>query len=321
MVTRKKDIDSLQVYLKILQLIPRKPRKISSSEIAQALQHSGLHLRDIQRKLKYLTENFDQLECDDSCKPYTYSWLEKAKGFNVSELNEQQSLVLRIAEQQLKYLLPATIIDGMKPFFQQAQQVLAGNNQQAKLGNQWLGKVCEAPTSLPLVPANIDEQVFNQVSIALFHNKWLKIQYQNQFGKCHNGSVMPLAIVQQGASIYLIVRYEHFSDERLLALHRIQQATVSTLSFERPKDFDLNKFQADGRLSFGKGEKIKLSFYIDRWAGFHLTETPLSQDQVILQQTEDYYYIQATVADSEMLNWWISKFGDEIWGVTKQKII
>lgn len=43
------------------------------------------------------------------------------------------------------------------------------------------------------------------------------IQYKNQNGKTHESQVMPLALVQQGASTYLVARYDGFEDNRLLA--------------------------------------------------------------------------------------------------------
>ena len=64
-----------------------------------------------------------------------------------------------------------------------------------------------------------------------------------------------------------------------LALHRIRKAQASTLSFERPKEFDLAQYDANGRFGFGYGEKVRLTFEIETEAGFHLTETPLSRDQ------------------------------------------
>ena len=47
-----------------------------------------------------------------------------------------------------------------------------------------------------------------------------------------------------------------------LALHRIRKAQVSTLSFERPKEFDLAQYDGDGRFGFGYGEKVHLSNWV-----------------------------------------------------------
>ncbi len=59
-------------------------------------------------------------------------------------------------------------------------------------------------------------------------------------------------------------------NERSLALNRIRKATVTDLPFKRPRDFDLQKYDDDGRFGFGEGKKIKLVFRIDEVTGQHL---------------------------------------------------
>lgn len=319
MAKRPSDIDATLLQLEILRRIPKLPHKIDAKTLHQQLLDAGFErdLRSIQRTLKHLCEHFD-IEIDGRSKPYGYSWKLHSQGLALPILNEQQSLLLKLAEQQLKYLLPANLMASMKPFFEQADRMVCGAKEQPEY--QWLNKVCSTPTSLPLVPAKVKDEIFSAVSQALFQNRFLKIEYQNQFGKKHTANVMPLAIAQQGASIYLVCRYEGFQDNRLLALHRIREAEISTLSFDRPKDFDLKAYQNDGHLGFGNGDKIRLTFSIDKRAGFHLTETPLSKDQKILEESDNHYRFQATVADNDMLEWWIRKFGEDIWDIEKERI-
>ena len=86
--------------------------------------------------------------------------------------------------------------------------------------------------------------------------------------------------------------------------------------FERPKDFDLEKFDNDGRFGYGDGARIQLRFCISKPAGLHLTEARLSEDQRV-QEHDEHYTITATVVDSAMLTWWLRGFGDEVWDVRK----
>ncbi|HGO5855597.1 TPA: helix-turn-helix transcriptional regulator [Mannheimia haemolytica] len=319
MAKRPSDIDATLLQLEILRRIPKLPAKIDAKSLHQQLLDAGFErdIRTVQRSLKMLCEHFD-IECDERSKPFGYSWKIRSEGLALPILNEQQSLLLKLAEQQLKYLLPANLMASMKPFFEQADRMVSGAKDKPEY--QWLNKVCSTPTSLPLIPAKIKEEIFNSVSQALFQNKLLKIEYQNQHGKKHQATIMPLAISQQGASIYLVCRYEGFDDNRLLALHRIRKAEISTFSFERPKDFNLQAYQDAGHLGFGNGEKVSLTFSIGRDAGFHLTETPLAKDQKILEESETHYRIQATVADNDMLTWWLRKFGEDIWDIEKETL-
>ncbi|MFZ2219170.1 MAG: WYL domain-containing protein [Rhodoferax sp.] len=130
---------------------------------------------------------------------------------------------------------------------------------------------------------------------------------------------MPLGLAQQGPRLYLVCRFDGYDNERSLALHRIRSAQVSTLAFDRPPHFDLEKYDDDGRFGFGEGHQIRLRFWIDTEAGFHLYETPLSKDQQIRDVHEDWMEVTATVVDSAMLDWWLRGFAENIMNIEKQK--
>lgn len=128
---------------------------------------------------------------------------------------------------------------------------------------------------------------------------------------------MPLGLVQQGPRLYLVCRYRGYDNERNLALHRILSAEMTTLSFDRPREFDLKKYDDDGRFGFGEGGKVGLTFRIERGAGLHLLESPLSTDQQVVELDDGNLEISATVVDSAMLEWWLRGFGDAVTDVSK----
>lgn len=309
-------LDTALFYLETLRSLP-KTRKTTVKEIRERLEALGITRseRTIQRSLEKLCERFD-IECDMSSKPYGYRWKSESAGLSIPVLNEQESLLLMLAEQHLRQLLPANTLAALAPFFEHARKKLIYGAHE-KPEYQWLDKVAVVPTSHPLLPAAIDDNILATVSTALFQNKWLDIQYRNQKEQIAEHRVMPLALVQQGPSLYLVVRYDGYRDERHLALHRIQRAKLSTMSFPRPSNFNLKHYQAEGRFGFGEGKAIRLTFSISRTAGYHLTETPLSQDQTLLEKSETHYRIRATVIDSAMLDWWLAKFDEDIWAIEK----
>jgi predicted DNA-binding transcriptional regulator YafY len=122
---------------------------------------------------------------------------------------------------------------------------------------------------------------------------------------------MPLGLAQQGPRLYLVCRFPDYDNERSLALHRITSARATAREFERPKEFDLQKYDNDGRFGFGEGKQIRLTFRITKAAGQHLLESPLSLDQQVVE-LEDHYEISATVVDSARLQWWLRGFGDAV---------
>lgn len=311
--------EKIMLPLELLRRIPR-GRKVTAEQLHQQLSDAGIKrdIRSIQRQLKVLCEQFD-IECDDREQPYGYCWLQEARGLALPILTPKESLLLKLAQEQLKHLLPARLMNSLDTFFEQANINLLTQND-AVLEREWAQKVRVVDTTQPLLAPTIRENVFENVSEALYLNRWLNLDYQNVQGVRKQIQVMPLGLAQQGPRLYLVCRFHGYDNERSLALHRIHSAEVSALNFERPKDFDLKKYEDEGRFGFGSGKKIKLRFYIRASHGQHLIESPLSIDQQVVKH-DGSFEITATVVESHMLGWWLNGFGDAVWGVTKEDVV
>lgn len=304
--------------LELMRRIPRN-RTVTAKELHEQLADTevGRDLRTIQRQLEMLSGYFD-IERDDRSKPYGYRWKEKSRGMALPTLSEQESLLLMLAEQHLRSLLPSSLMRSMDGFFVQARSNLAPYSN-AKREREWLSKVRVVSTTQPLLPPKVKPGVFEQVSNALYANQWLSVDYENAAGKRTQADVMPLGLAQQGERLYLVCRFKEFDNERSLALHRIISAHASEFTFERPKDFDLEKYDDEGRFGFGTGKRINLTFRINKEAGYHLLESKLSEDQQV-KELEDAYEITATVVESDQLEWWLRGFGSQVKSLQRQPI-
>ena len=316
MAKRSDTLETVLLAVELMRRIPR-GRKVTAGELHQQLKDAGIEreLRTIQRQLEMLSEHFE-IERDDRSKPYGYRWLEQAKALAMPNLTPQESLLLQLAEEHLKNLLPPRLMKSMDAFFSQARRNL-GSESTARLEREWPGKVRVVATSQPLLPPKIVPGVFEAVSEALYANRWLTLDYQNSAGKRRSITVMPLGLAQQGPRLYLVCRFDGFNNERSLALHRIRKAEASTLTFERPAEFDLQKYDDDGRFGFGEGHRVQLRFRITKDAGLHLTESPLSTDQQYVEAQDGWLEIIATVVDSAMLDWWLRGFGKAVTNIHK----
>ena len=318
MAKRSDTIETVLLALELLHRIPRN-RKVSAPELYEQLSGTKVerNLRTIQRQLEMLSEHFE-IERDDRSKPYGYRWKERARGWSLPMLSEQESLLLTLAEKQLRSLLPGSLMKSMEGFFAQARSNL-GQHANAKHEREWLSKIRVVSETQPLLPPKIKPGVFEEVSNALYGNRWLNLDYKSAAGKVTKAEVMPLGLAQQGPRLYLVCRFKDYENERSLALHRINAAKALAVTFERPKDFDLQKYDADGRFGFGEGKRIRLSFRISKSVGAHLQETPLSPDQ---QATDlgEWYEIRATVVDTAQLRWWLRGFGDRVRDVQEQDV-
>jgi predicted DNA-binding transcriptional regulator YafY len=324
MAKRPNTMETVMLSLELLRHIERGPSRSTAPELQQKLKEIGIerNLRTIQRQLDALCDHFfPDIERNESVKPYQYRWVNEPTALAVSRLTPQESLLLQLAEEHLKNLLPAPLMRSMASFFDQAKRNLGATENKGRLEREWPGKVRVVATSQPLLPPKVDAKVFEIVSDALYRNNWLELDYQNAVGKRSNVDVMPLGLVQQGACLYLVCRYRDYDNERNLALHRILSAEQKTFTFERPEAFCLKKYDEDGRFGFGEGKKISLSFCIDRQAGAHLLESPMSTDQQVVDLGDEKLRITATVIDSAMLERWLRGFGDAIKDVRRQPCV
>lgn len=318
MSARQNNLETVRLALELLKRIPRNG-KISAPELKLQLDGVGLvrELRTIQRQLEELSQHFE-IDRDDRAKPYGYRWKDHARGLSLPMMSEQESLLLALAEQHLQNLLPASVMKSMEGFFNQARSKLSGakvvgpsQTVVRSKSSDWLRKVRVVSTTQPLLPPKVKPGVFEAVSNALYANQWLEVDYKNAQGKRKQARVMPLGLAHQGARLYLVVRFEHFANERSLALHRMLSATASTLTFEPPKDFDLQKFDDDGRFGFGNGKQITLKFRITKNSGLQLLESPLSKDQAVVE-LEQHYEVTANVVESDLLRRWLRSFGKAV---------
>ncbi len=322
MAKRSSTLETTLLALEMLRRIPRAPRSITATELHAQLAASGFErdLRTIQRQLDMLSTALD-IERDDRAAPYQYRWLPHAQPLAIPHLSAQESLLLKLAEEHLRHLLPAHLMKSLDGFFVQARRNLAPDGH-ARREREWPSKIRVVATSQPLLPPKIAAGVLETVSEALYHNHWLRLDYKNAGGRRQTAEVMPLGLAQQGPRLYLVCRYRGYDNERSLALHRILSAEqASTIAFDRPQDFDLKRYDDDGRFRFGEGERIRLRFRIDRNVGQHLLETPLSRDQTVVERENDRLEITATVVDSAMLDQWLRGFGDAVDGVEKKTAV
>ncbi|WP_370976697.1 helix-turn-helix transcriptional regulator [Enterobacter roggenkampii] len=311
MAKRTNSVDTTFFSLELLRRIPRSQR-ITAQELHQQLTDAGIerNVRTIQRQLERLSQHFD-LECDDRCRPYGWRWRVGSRGLSMAQLSPAESLLMQMAQAHLKHLLPAHLMASFSPFFSQAGHTLS-HSEQAQREREWSQKVRVVAASQPLLPPVIQEGVFDAVSEALYYNRWLNIDYSNAHGTRRQVEVMPLGLAQQGSRLYLVCRFKGYDNERSLALNRITSAVCSTFHFSRPTDFNLKRYDDDGRFGFGEGRHIRIHFTLETARAQLLLESPLSSDQQVSELDDGRLRFSATVVDSPMLDGFLATFGNTI---------
>jgi len=298
---------------RLLRLIPRYPIKTIASKLCSRLRDEGILVtkRTVERDLQSLSEIFP-LTSDERDKPYGWSWQKNAPSFDIPGLTGPQALTFALVEQYLRPLLPASMLDELKPYFTAAAQRLGSLPRERGIPS-WTGKVRVVPPAQALLPPRINLDAQRSVYESLLNNRQAKLVYHKRGADSPVEYIVhPLAVVQRGPVFYLVCTLFHYQDVLLLALHRVLSAVVLDEPSSRPKGFDLDAYIRTGALDFGSGCTIRLEALFTKDAAEHLHETPLSDNQTIKPAGEGQVKVTATVAETPQLTWWLMAFGEQV---------
>lgn len=308
--SRGTSFETARIIIEILQLMPRR-RFTTAANVCNALQAAGYErdLRSVQRLLDQLSDHFP-IERDTRGKPYGYRWAENTQGFQLTSLTPAEALLLQIARAHIADFLPSHVTRQLDGLFTAAQKTI-DERPSASVERRWLQKVRRIPNTQPLLPVHLKPGIFEAISEALYYERKLLVHYVNAQGKRKQAVVAPLGLALQEPRLYLVCRFDKYDNERILSLVRIEKACVLDEHFSYPQEFDLARYDGEGRFAFGMGQKVRLVFRIDKQIGRHLTESPLSLDQQVIEDDE-YLAITATVTDSMLLHTWLRGLGEAV---------
>lgn len=297
----------------MLKHIPQHPRQITARELNQKLISEGFEVskRTVERDLVSSSAIFPLVSNERSI-PYGWSWSKDAEAFALPTMSPLQALTLELAREHLANLLPASLIDTLAPYFKCAEGVLSSGDSVKKLAD-WQKKVAIVSAGQPLIAPNYPKEIIEVVHSALLGNQQLEISYiSREYGEARTYPAHPLGIVQRGAVTYLIATLYDYTDIRLFAVHRIQAAKVLDKPSNTPEGFSLAQYINQGALGFEENGVLKLVIRITAPAAEHLWETPLSLDQEIDPDKPGWLRLQATVANTAQLRWWLRGFAEAV---------
>lgn len=297
----------------MLRMVPRHPRKITATVLTNRLIDQGfaVNKRTVERDLKMFEELFGLL-ADDRSRPYGWQWGHDSPGIDLPSLDDGQALMLSVAEPFVTQLLPPLVLEALKPLLFAAQRKLK-ESVGAKQLKAWAGKIYNTAPTQPLTPAQVATNVHETVGMALLRDQWLRIQYRKRGASVSAPfEVQPLGLVTRGPMLYLICRFRGYSDERTIALSRIEQVELLPERFKRPDEFSLKEFVEKGRMGYGDSKMSKIRLRFDHRRGEQLFETQLSHDQEIVEEGSHFLLVTATIPITPQLKRWLLGFGAEV---------
>lgn len=303
-------------YLLLLRMIPRFPQKIDTAAIEDRLEREGVvvHRRSIQRDLEKLSQAFPLIS-DDQHKPYGWSWSADAPSHDIPTMSPPAALAYRMIAEFMSDMFPTEIYDQLKPQFLYADFFLGQTDKEAL--KNWPDKVRMVGRNQPLIPPTISPDVFSVVSDSLLAGKRFKVVYQKRGEKdCVSWTINPLGIVLHDRLITLVCTvgdYQQLKDIRQLQLHRVKEAIQLNEQSLTPDGFNLDEYIAGSAFTYKTGDSvIRLKAIFEKDAAIHLEETPLSADQRLSDQDDGTVLVEASVAETRQLLWWLLGFGGRV---------
>lgn len=298
----------------MLRYVPRFPAKTTTRSLKEVLAKQGFEVtqRTIQRDLKALAAVMPGLQVDEEKDFPGWSWSRDALLLDLPAMDNNMALTFQLADHFLSKMFPPSVLKQLKPYFDSANNVLQTVDNVGY--THWGEKVRILSRTQPLVPAKIQDNVVTVIYEALFKGLQFRGRYLRRDGDEVEYDIHPLGLIFRESVVYLVATIWDYADLRHLALHRFTHCGLLDQEAVPPEDFDLDQYLAEGSFEYGEteGEMIRLKVLFSDWAGHHLLETPLSEDQEVVEGDDGELEIEATVMASGQLRWWLLGFGDYV---------
>lgn len=291
----------------LLSLLPARGSGHSASALCAELAVHGYHIskRQVERDLLELSSLFP-LHCNDSSIPYGWRWADGAER-GLPGMDTAEALSLAMAHQAIAPLLPASMLDLLRPRFQMAERMLAELGQSNQLAS-WKNKVHSAPMHLSFVAPKIDAEVVRTVHEALLGEEQIDIDYRQAKDAPRSLRLHPLGLIQRGPVGYLLATAWEYEDHRLYALHRMVSAQRTHEPARIPPGFNLQASLVKSGAQFGDElAPMEVQLRCDASLIHVLQETPLAAGQTI-----EGDMVTVNLPHSWELQWWILSQGPAV---------
>ncbi len=298
----------------MLRYVPRYPSKTTTRNLKEVLEENGFEVtqRTIQRDLKSLSGIMPELQVDNEKDFPGWSWAKEALLLDLPAMDRNMALTFQLADHFLGQMFPQSVLKQLKPYFDSAKNVLQAVDNKGYI--HWGDKIRLLSRTQQLVPATVQDDVITVVYEALFKGLKFRGRYVKRDGDEVEYDLHPLGLIFRESVIYLVATVWDYKDPRHLALHRFSHCDLLDENVIPPEDFDLDNYLAEGSFEYGRldSKTIQLKVIFSDWAGQHLLETPLSEDQKSAEGDDGELQIIATVKDTGQLRWWLLGFGDYV---------
>lgn len=289
----------------LLQLLPQHGNGMTSREANQALLRHGFDVdkRTTERDLRLLEElALVQADGHNPCL-----WRRPDQQRLQLAMTTAEALGLSLLEQQLKPLLPASLLQVLEGQFDRARQLLEEDkrfNRHATL----MDKVRIIPPCFLLQPPKIALTTLGTVQQAVAEEIPLILDYQGlQDDQPRRRRIMPLGLLQEAQITYLIGRDPGAKQNKLFALHRMCNAELlHGEAIDDTSDFDIDAYLAAGHGQFYAKENFHLHAIVSETLAKVLFEMPLSKTTHLFRNDAGQWEMVDNLPDTLLIRNWLT---------------
>ena len=309
----RRAVDTVFRYLAILQCIPAHPARKTTTRILDELREKdpefNVSPRSMQRSLEQLSARFP-ITCETVGRTNHWYWIDRHALTQLPAMTPHTAFALRLANEYLRPLMPPATLRLLEGYFQHASLLLKGS----ALG-RWARRARIVARGPALRPPPVRDDVQREAYNALLGNRLLEINYRSRSqGRPQRLTLNPLGLVFRDTVAYLVATAWDYDDIRHYALHRMSKPQLLNRPARTPPGFRLASYIED-ELPFSyplAGGEISLRVAVTQEVAAHLAERQLSGDQRTTPGADGRTLVEATVADTQELRWWLLGFGGAV---------
>ena len=276
--------DTLYRQWFILRNLPRRGTGVTARELRDKLSSDGVEVtkRTVERDLVALSLQFP-LYSNDRGIPVGWRWADHAQ-LEFGRMDVLEALSVSLVGDVLESMLPPSLRKGFEKKVKVARELLDGMPTHPASG--WKQIVRYVPPTFALQAPVLRTEILEVVEKALLEKRQIWAAYNSASSGVVEERIMhPLALIVHGLTSYLLATQGKDTVSKQYPLHRFEKVEKLEEPAWRPSSFSLDQMKSDGHLDFGKGKKIGLQAILSEDLARILTETPMSQDQVITRRS------------------------------------
>src|ERR1041385_3037478 len=259
--------------------------------------------RTIKRDVDFMKVRLNMpIQFDARRKGYFYT--EAVEQFPAAPISEAELFALLVAHKAVSQYRGTPFAAPLHAAF---QKLTSQMNRENPLH---LSQLEQALSFHPFAPDDADLQIFEKVSQAIGDRRVLKFEYRKPAAKHGQArKVMPYHLACVDNRWYMVGQDMARHALRTFALARMQHPTLLATTFERPKDFSIEKYLKGSFGIFTGDDDFEIVIEFDAWASALVRERKWHPTQQLQELADGRTRLTVRLAGLPEIERWVLSWG------------